>query len=65
MSYTMSEAAHESRCKGARTNRNRKKIHKRTCASLDKSLAEKAKSFFGSVANAVEFAVQTKEKSHD
>lgn len=63
MPYMMSEIALMARCRGAETNRKRKRIFKRTCASIDKGLAESAKSLFGSVANAVEFAVKTKGKN--
>ena len=61
--YTMTERAIEARCRGAEANRRKKRIFKRTCASIDKSLAENAKSLFGSVANAVEFAMKTRKEN--
>lgn len=62
MAYTMTESALAARCRGADTNRRRRRIFVRTSASIDKGLAEQAKSLFGSVMNAVEFAVSYRLK---
>lgn len=61
--YRMSSAALASRRRGAETNRRKKRIIKRTSASVDKELADKAKSYFGSVMNALEYAVVVYESN--
>jgi hypothetical protein len=57
MAYTMTEKALMSRQRGADANRRRKRIFRRTSASIDKVVAEEAKHHYGSVQNALEFAV--------
>lgn len=58
MKYTMTEKALMSRQRGADANRKRKRIFRRTSASIDKGVADEAKHHYGSVQNALEVAVK-------
>lgn len=58
MAYAMTEEALMSRQRGADANRKRKRIFRRTSASIDKGVAEKAKHHYGSIQNALEVAVK-------